>query len=549
MTEITITQTQKNVTPIVIRALSEMQLSGGGILHFEKGEYHFFKDGTEKRFFAVSNNSASDKHIVFPILNMENITVDGHGSTFIFHEIVFPFMISNSNNITLRNIIIDIGTSPLVNFHLHDFSDEGFYMDIDRDKSPFYVEDKSIVFKRENRLWFGKEHILSLHAIGRHKVQFLTMGEKEVDPSALPASLVKCDIEETPFGVYAKYRSNSPSHCIFKNETVSAIIDGGRDVDAICIDRSSEINIINITVSRAIGMGIIGQLSNNIRIDSFSTDVSYHKGHQTLTADSLHFVNCDGALEIKNCYISDTMDDAINVHGMYTVVSNIEHGVLNAKIMHKEQCFFNPYREADRLEIIDNITLEKKAEFLVSSAFFEEKSGSDLILTGTFLCGAENIKEGFLIENPDRMPNLHLHHNTFLNFPHNRISGAGNMIIEENHFSNCHAALLCLDLAQFWYESGRVKHLIYRNNYLNNCDIRGKDAFIKIGIDGFSADQSPLIHQKIEITGNHFSQISNKAIIAAGVQELIIKDNCFDCDDDMELFEISSAQSAVKSNF
>lgn len=529
---IEIKQRKGNVTAEVVSALARIGEAGGGELHFEKGEYHFYREGCVSRFFAVSNNSAGEKAIVFPIIDMENVTVDGHGSLFVFHEVTFPFLLSHSQNITLKNITFDLGTSPLVTFRLHDFSDDGFYMDIDREESPFVLDDGAIDFIREWGVCHGKDKLFSLHAMGRHQVQYLATGEKDADPSTLPAPLMKCNLTPTPTGVYAKYREDSPRHCTFGEETVSCILDGGRSVDAICLDHSCNIRIKNIAIARAIGMGIVGQLSTNIYINGFSTDTSLHPGHQTMTADAMHFVNCDGVLEITNCQICDTMDDALNVHGMYTVVSGVEGDTLFVKIMHREQKLFSPYREGDRLVLIDNVTLEKKAEFRVTSSQFVGQSGFNLALRGAFLYGKEEIENGYLVENPDRMPDLYMHHNHFHHFPHNRISGAGKVIVEDNIFSDCHAALLCLDLARFWYESGRVRHLVYRNNTLKNCDITGRGAFVRIGVDGYSPDATPRIHEKIEITGNHFSEIPHLAILVSGVKEWTVEHNTFDREDD-----------------
>ena len=527
---INISQIKYNSTPEVVRALNDIKAAGGGVIHFETGEYHFFRDGALKEFFAVSNNSACDKHIAFPVLGMENVTIDGHGSLFVFHEIVFPFMVSKSKNVTIKNLVIDIGMSPLVNFTLHGFTDDGFYMDVDKSASPFYIENGAVNFKRESGVWYGKEHLLSLHAIGRHQVQYLATGkENTVNTENLPAPVMKCEVIEAPNGIYAKYRSDTPSCCKFGSETVSAIIDGGRSVDVICIDRAENINIVNVTVVRGIGMGIIGQLSKNIYIDSFATDASYHGNRsQTLTADALHFVNCDGALEIKNCKLSDIMDDAINVHGIYTEVCDFNESGLKVALKHREQHFFNPYREGDRLEIIDNNTLDIVGEYLVESAEFVQGGGTELWIKGRFTYGAEKVKNGYLIENPDRMPNLHLHHNEFKTFPHNRISGAGEILVEENRFTDCHAALLCLDLAKYWYESGRVKHLIYRNNVLNNCNVTGDMAFIMIGVNGAPNENTPRIHKCIQITGNQFLNVKGSVIKAGGVQDLLFENNIFE---------------------
>ena len=525
-----IDHTSENATPTVVRALEMIKKAGGGELHFEKGEYHFYKEGTKSEFFAVSNNSANIKHMVFPLIGMNDITVDGGGSVFVFHEIVFPFMISRSKGVTVKNITVDIGMSPLVNFKLHGITEKGFYMDIDRAGSPFFVKNGSICFERESGVWYGEKHLLSLHAIGRHHVQYLATGDCCLrEFGDLPARLMKCDVSETSDGIYVKYRDDTPSRCGFGEENISAIIDGGRSVDVVCIDRSEDITVAAITVSRGIGMGIIGQLSKNILIDSLSTDCKRRRaGQQSLTADAMHFVNCDGSLEIRNCVISDTMDDAINVHGMYTSLGSADGETLNVFIKHREQYHFNPYREGDRLTLIDPDTYNVEAEFIVKSAALDGDRGDRITVKGAFKSGHDRVREGFLVENPDRMPDLHLHHNNFDTFPHNRISGAGKIVVEDNVFSNCHAALLCLDLARYWYESGRVRDLVYRNNKLINCDITGRGAFLQIGIDGIPDEKAPRIHQRIEITGNHFSEIANRAVRAGGVRELIIDGNVFD---------------------
>ena len=91
---INVRQTSENATPEAVQALDKIRAAGGGELHFETGEYHFYKDGTEKGFFAVSNNSACIKSMVFPITDMANVVIDGHGSVFVFHQVVFPFMVS-----------------------------------------------------------------------------------------------------------------------------------------------------------------------------------------------------------------------------------------------------------------------------------------------------------------------------------------------------------------------------------------------------------------------------------------------------------------------
>lgn len=175
-------------------------------------------------------------------------------------------------------------------------------------------------------------------------------------------------------------------------------------------------------------------------------------------------------------------------------------------------------------ECFDAIENPHKINELINEA----KDFQNISIEGKFTFGKEKVKNNFRIENPDRMPDVHMHHNEFRNFPHIRMSGAGEMLAEENIFADCEAALLCLDLAPFWYESGRVKHLVYRNNILDNCNGKGKEEFIRVGIDGIDDEKAPQIHEKIEIVGNKFINIKKYAVRAAGLKELVFKGNVFD---------------------
>lgn len=535
---IRLSPTGGNDTPAVIGALEKLRENGGGELRFASGEYHFFRVGTRREFFAVSNNSACDKYMVFPLIGMKDLTVDGSGALFVFHEITFPFLVSNSQNITLKNFTVDTGSSPLVEFSIRDHTDEGFYMDIDAEASPFFVENESLCFRRENGVLHGLHTRLTLHAIGRHEVQYFATGDCKADLNNLSVSLMRCDVSPTPTGVYARYRADSPSKCVFGEETVTSIVDGKREVDVICLDRSENVTVKDVRVARGIGMGIVGQLSKNITVDGFCTAISHHPGaRQTLTADALHFIHCDGNLEVKNCVISDIMDDVINVHGIYTTLERFETEEILVSLRHQEQYFFNPYRTGDRLEVIDPESREIVAEFLVAEAEFSDERGIEILLKGSFSYGFEGLQKGFWIENPDRMPNLHLHHNDFYNYPNLRVSGAGEILIEENRFSNCKSGLVCMDLANYWYESGRVKHLCYRNNLLENCNQYGGKGFLRIGVDGVVCENAPKIHERIEIIGNRFSGIKTYAVSADAVKELILRGNVVE-DDREGIFRI-----------
>lgn len=540
MTKITISKNcggnGNNASLAVADALKKLNSTGERILCFEKGEYHFYNDGTVNKFFAVSNNSACNKNIAMLIENTSDITIDGNNSVFVFHDMVFPIIVSNSKNITLKNIIFDRAYYPCAIMKIQNITDEGFEVKIDKNKNPYYTENGTIVFKREWGELSGVEKIFAFHATERFHIEFLLTGGCKESPENLAAPYIWADASETENGIYCKYRTDKNYSLGFcEGETVETILDGGlggsRDTDLIFIDKSENIKVSGIKVRRGVGMGIIAQLSRNIEIDSFCTEQEFYNEHSTLTADAMHFVNCGGMLEIHNCVISGTSDDVINVHGMYTVVENIDKNVIYAKIKHHEQRKFLPYEKSDRIVIIDSETLAEVAEFTIDEAEFTDSCGYDIKICGSFTKKCGDIRPGFLIELPDKMPDLHLHDNDFSDYPNMRISGAGNILIENNRLKNSVSALTAMDLAKYWYESGRIKNLVFKNNYLDNCNGKSGESFIVIGVDGIdgtNAENCPKIHKRIEISDNIFKNIKNHAIFACGVENLVIKNNIFE---------------------
>lgn len=521
----------KNATPTVVSAIRELERMGGGILLFEKGDYHFFEEGTEKRYYAVSNNSAGEKKIVFSLRNLNGITVDGGGSRFIIHGKIFPFVVDACQNVQIKNIYFDRDRSPHASLRVRDVTEDGFGLEIDKNACPFRVEDGSLILQREYGDFSGKEKVFSLHSSERIHVRYLLTGNCTARHDHLPTAFMWGDAKETPWGVRLSYRNKPDAQpCLYEEgEHLSIFPDGGRENDLIFLQNSEEIRIEDITIRQAMGMGIIAQLCRNITVKGFCTDYDESAGGVTTTADAMHFVNCDGHLEISDCHITHTEDDILNVHGMYTLLRSADEKALRVQIMHHEQEGFCPYREGDRLSLIRQYDGSILGEFTVTSALFEENSSQFIRLMGTWDHGQNEVfqsKEDILVENPRRMPDLHLHHNVFYHFPHLRISGNGELLIEDNHIECAKAAALFLDLAKYWYESGRIRHLVFRRNRLVNCNAMGPaKRWIQIGVFGFEDKDAPKVHEQIEITNNEFLGLNSYAITAGGVKNLIIQGN------------------------
>lgn len=522
-----------NATTVISEKLSKIKNEKNIELSFEKGEYHFYKEGALEQFVAVTNNRSCVRKIIFPLIEFESVTVNGNGSVFVFHDITTPFYVYKSKNIIIKNIIFDRAYSPVVNMTVEEKSDRGFKLKIDKNKAPYYVKNGNIVFEREWGELSSTDKKLDLLLKKQHMVQYLFAGDCTASTLNLPTSHMITDAAETGDGVYFNYRENTESKCIFdEGAEIYCLADGSmRESDVIVLSNSENIKIEDITIRRGLSMGIVGQLCSDIEVSGLKTDNDYYKENPTLTADCMHFVNCSGKIDIHNCDVRYISDDVINIHGIYTLLKEKSDHKLLVELKHGSQKFFNPYKSGDMLDIINPKTYKVISQFVVENAEIICEDGGLIEIKGNFIKGFSDVECDFLVENPGRMPDVNIYNNNFNDFPSMRVSGAGKIVIKDNNLSNCSFALQALDHAEYWMESGRINNLIFKNNHLKNCSLGG-ESFIRIGIGGMKDSESPKIHDRVEISDNDFYNINNKAIKVAGVKNLIIENNMFNTEED-----------------
>ena len=135
------------MVPAVLKALESSH--GGEVLRFEKGEYHFHPDQAFEKYYYISNNRHGMKRVAFPMIGKKNITIDGDGSRFIFHGEIIPFVVENSENITLKNFSVD-WERPFYSEGVITAADEtGVTLQIDRGKYPYHFENRKALFKNQ----------------------------------------------------------------------------------------------------------------------------------------------------------------------------------------------------------------------------------------------------------------------------------------------------------------------------------------------------------------------------------------------------------------
>lgn len=514
-----------NATPHIIKKIDELSESGGTLL-FEKGEYHFYANGTRSGFFAPCNNASGKKNVCFPLWDTKNLTIDGGGSVFVFHGKAFPFIVSESADITLQNFTCDTAFSPVAAIEVVEKTEEGFFCRIDKTQAPFHTENGHLVFEREGHTLTTEDGRLSLHSLDRMAILYLFAGDTAQSKENLATSFIDTDAFELSDKLYFRYREDTQIPCLFEvGERVVINLEEKRERSVFFFENSERITVENVTLRRGGGMGLVAQMCKDVRVRGMRTDKTYHDDTVTLTADAFHFIHCFGDVEVSECDMGSFLDDACNIHGVYTTFDRLNGDCLHLHLGHAEQSHFCPYKAGDVLVVREKDTLKAVCEARVRDVFFTSNDGMSLSVKVEFLYGAEALSPGLLVENPARMPRIFIHHNRFYDFPHIRLSGAGAIRFEHNDISDCNSALLLMDLAEFWYESGRIREAhIYRNRFAD-CNAKGGEAFIQVGVSGFETANAPRVHELIEIADNKFEKLKRYAVCAGGVQTLALSNN------------------------
>ncbi len=515
-----------DATAHVINKIGE--LPDGGTLLFEKGEYHFYPDKAQVGFFAPGGSSGRKK-VCFPIWDMKNLTIDGGGSTFVFHGNAFPFIVSESAHVTLRNFVCDTAISPTVALELTEKTEEGFFCRIDKKKTPFRTENGHLIFERDGQALSTEAGRLSLHSLDRMAIYYLYAGDTAQSKENLPTLYINADAFELEDRLYFRYREDTQTAYPYEiGERVVINTEEKRERAVFFFENSEDVAVENVTIRRGGGMGVIAQLCRDVRVRGMRTDLTAHGDSVSLTADAFHIIHCSGDFEIADCNMGSFLDDACNVHGLYTVFDRVNGDCMHVHLGHTGHSYLCPYKAGDTLVVSNPETKEVVCEARVKDVFFTSNDGLKLSVKVDFLYGEDALREGFLVENPARMPNVCIRNNRFRDYPHIRLSGAGDIRFEDNEISDCTAALLLFDLSDYWYESGRIHNARICRNRFVNCNALGGDSFIRIGVSGFDDAHAPRIHEYIEISDNTFEGLKQEAVHACGVRTLVCKGNTAD---------------------
>lgn len=499
-----------DATPALLKALESCKQHKAATLVFPTGEYHFYGDFGVDKYCFISNNDEGLKRIIFPIFEMDNLTIDGQGSSFIFHGFVNPFVIDHSKHISLKNFSIDFDRP----FHSEAIilanREDGVDVEIP-ENFPYKIKNSILEF---------------INGISEHGRQ-TTVSKNEIYPYG---HMLEFDTKkrETAFMAKDYYLGNTPLVAedlggrrvrIFLKGlkgTVGNTLTFGpanRNYPGFTVSDCSDIGFQNISIHHSGGMGIIGQRTRNITVDHCKVTPSPGRMIST-TADATHFVNCTGKIELSHCLFENQKDDATNIHGIYTqITKQISPIEVIVQLKHEQQLGFDYFKEGVEVEFVNSKSMITQGTAKVIEAERLNKNYTRVVFSDKIPVG---IGAGDAIAELRDFPFVHIHDNIIRK---NRARGMllncrGKTVVENNYFHSPGAALLFEGDAMFWFEQGGVSNCEIKNNVFDNClfGVWGNAIIdVKAGIkEGFETSR---YNKNIKITGNTFRTFDDALLL------------------------------------
>lgn len=499
-------RSQENDTWGVQEALQKCKEEHWKGIVFEKGEYHFYEEYGTEEYCCISNHgNAGNKRCAFPLKEFQDFTVDGGGSTFVFHGVMLPFLISGSENITLRNFTVIVTNVCYPQGEVLACGDGYFDLRI-REKDKWDVRGGNFCAVDDR----GIEHFAYNYNIFEKDSKKLVRGSGDYWPCFFSAQR----LSDTDVRILHGFNPPVGSILVFM---ACARVSAG-----IFLRNSRQITVSDVTLHSCFGMGIIAQLCDTVTLERIRVTPEADSW-LSVNADATHFVNCTGAIRVQDCLFENQLDDALNIHGIYLKITDAGKGWATVRMVHPEQQGVQICFPGDRLAAMDaellipegrEVTV-KKAELINNDycrLYFEEDT---------------EVPVNYLFENLTRQAALYMSGCTVRS---NRARGMllatkGKTVIENNYFNSSGCAILFECDGSYWFESGSVQDVLIRNNTFDDCAycIWGNEA-ICVAPRRKEAE-GKYYHGKIEISDNRFVTGGKNILYANNIRELIVQGN------------------------
>ncbi len=507
------------------------------VIEFPEGRYDIYPDKAAERELYISNTVGADqnykdKKIGILLEDMDNVTVDGNGSLFMFHGKMMTFAAIDCENVLFTDYIVDFQVPTVIDITVEEvtgntatiYVPECYNYQIDgtsinwlSDVSPYSGEcywttrnsmNYTQVFDTVAGLtWRGGNpvfsNVASIEDMGNHRLKF----------------------------TYRSTPGVTKGYCYQMRTTV-------RDHAGTFFWKSKNVELKNLDIHFLHGFGMVGQHSENITLDNVDFETPASSGRTTAGyADFIQMSGCKGKIDISGCTFSNPHDDPINIHGTFNqVVQKIADNKIKVRYMHNETAGFPNFFVGDQVEFMTKGNMIPVADSVRTVVAVDGPDGrggdmgegssslTDIILTFDEAIPSEIAVNQHVVENITYTPEVSIKNNIFKETPTRGIlvTTRKPVVIENNKFDGMGMASIYISNdAQGWYESGPTKDVTIRNNVFS----RGRAQAIYVEPTNPTVSTTQTVHSNMTIEDNIFFMENQRVLDAKSVKNLTFRNN------------------------
>ncbi len=476
----------------------------------------------------------------FLVENKKNIVLDFGGAELLLHGRIQPFIFSNCENITLKNVSIRYARSPFTEGVVVAADSKRLTLKI-ADAFPVRVEDGELIPFGEDwentslnkaPMFLQFFNGISGRGTGIHLAIF---GKKpEIDPALPWANVtVRFSVREedgllilTRMGGGDMPRPDVGDRAVIAHEE--------RMLSGVRPDCCKNVTLKNVRIVNGFGMGIFPFHCENVLIDGLRMcrDES-SPGFVSNAADGIHAFACSGTFTVHSSVIEGTVDDALNIHSNFYTVKSVSGCTITA-FTGLEPLETTPlFLPGDRIRLHKGFTMEDAGDYEILSVC---PAGEKLVRM-TLDREVGPCRENDAIENISTQCQIRLMNSRFGKAnSHLRFQSRGGVLVE-----NCETELpfLLTGDMTYWFESSPCEQFI-----VNNTRFTDPRATVQVIPEFVATDAAPYYHESVRIENCSF--VSVCPVDARQTREIEV----FDCVNRSEKTMVIRAQDCgeIKTN-
>lgn len=521
--------TKKSDTPVAI--------------DFPEGRYDIYPDQAEEREWYISNTVGTnqtykDKKIGILIEDMDNVTVEGNDSLFMFHGKMTTFASIDSENVTFQNFEVDFQVPTVIDMTAvkKEGNEVTYYIP---ECYNYQVNGNSIKWMSDKSPYTGETYWTTTNSMKYTQI-FDTKNGMTWRGGSPFANISKIeDLENHHVKItYTNADSIQEGYCFQMRNTE-------RDHAGTFFWQSKDVTLNDLDIRFIHGFGMVGQFSENITMKDVDFETDKASGRTTAGyADFIQMSGCKGLIDISDCTFSNPHDDPINIHGTFLQVIGIsdDRTEVTVQYKHNETAGFPNYYVGDQVEFSTRgnmVSVSEDGKVAVREVVKVDgpdgKGGKGSLndLTKIKLTFDKPIpaeitaNNSHVVENITYTPEVKIHDNIFKETPTRGVlcTTRGKVEITDNMFDNMGmAAIYISNDAQGWYESGRTTDVTIKGNtFIVNPLTAGAAG---IFVQPTNGNVNGIVHKNMKIEDNTFFMAQSQNVLNAKcVENLTFKNN------------------------